>query len=413
MAIRVLILAGWLAANPASALTLTPLDLGEAGPAAQPSVVLAPGGEWLLSWQARTEPGCVALRLRTLARDGTLGPVRTAAQGCNWFVNWADFPSAVVADNGDWLTYWLQKTGEGTYAYAVMTRRSTDRGASWSEPQRLHDDDSQTEHGFVALAPAGADRVQAIWLDGRAMAKPAADGHDHDHGSHDEHAGHDHHGTMRLLSRVLGRKSRGPEEVLDEDVCTCCTTDLLRRGSEHLAVWRGRDPGEIRDIHWAQHAGESWTNRGRVHADDWQMPACPVNGPALAAQGKSVLVAWPTGAGGEGLRLKAQRLDQADAAPVLIEAGEQLLGRVDAIGWGRRQWLLSWLGAAGEGRAALKLAVYDADLKRSTTTVVTELPAGRNLGMPRLAGRGRDAVLVWTEADGAGGTRLKAVRIRG
>jgi hypothetical protein len=33
--------------------------------------------------------------------------------------------------------------------------------------------------------------------------------------------------------------------------------------------------------------------------------------------------------------------------------------------------------------------------------------------MPRLAGRGRDAVLVWTEADGAGGTRLKAVRIRG
>ncbi len=409
MAIRVLILTGLLASAPATALTLTPLDL-DAGPAAQPSVVQTPDGEWLLSWQARTAPGCVALRLRTLARDGTLGPLRTAAEGCNWFVNWADFPSAVVADNGDWLTFWLQKTGEGTYAYAVMTRRSTDRGETWAEPQRLHDDASQTEHGFVALAPAGADRVRAIWLDGRAMAKPAAEGHDHDH---DTHAGHAHHGTMQLRSRELGRDAFGPEELLDADVCTCCTTDLLRRGNAHLAVWRGRDPGEIRDIHWAQRAGESWTPQGRVHADDWQMPACPVNGPALAAQGETVLVAWPTGAGGEGLTLKARRLDQADAAPVRIEASEQLLGRVDAIGWGRRQWLLSWLGAAGEGQAELKLAVYDADLRRSTTTVVTELPAGRNLGMPRLAGRGRDAVLVWTEADGAGGTRLKAVRIRG
>lgn len=412
MAIRVLILTGLLASAPATALTLTPLDL-EAGPAAQPSVVQTPDGEWLLSWQARTAPGCVALMLRTLARDGTLGPLRTAAEGCNWFVNWADFPSAVVADNGDWLTFWLQKTGEGTYAYAVMTRRSTDRGETWAEPQRLHDDASQTEHGFVALAPAGADRVRAIWLDGRAMAKPAAEGHDHDHGDHDTHAGHAHHGTMQLLSRELGRDAFGPEELLDADVCTCCTTDLLRRGNAHLAVWRGRDPGEIRDIHWAQRAGGAWTPQGRVHADDWQMPACPVNGPALAAQGEAVLVAWPTGAGGAGLTLKAQRLDQADAAPVRIEASEQLLGRVDAIGWGRRQWLLSWLGAAGEGQAALKLAVYDADLKRSRTTVVTELPAGRNLGMPRLAGRGRDAVLVWTEADGAGGTRLKAVRIRG
>jgi hypothetical protein len=57
--------------------------------------------------------------------------------------------------------------------------------------------------------------------------------------------------------------------------------------------------------------------------------------------------------------------------------------------------------------AGLSVALRNATTgENPTTIVVTELPAGRNLGMPRLAGSGRDAVLVWTEADGAGGTRL-------
>jgi hypothetical protein len=34
-----------------------------------------------------------------------------------------------------------------------------------------------------------------------------------------------------------------------------------------------------------------------VHADNWTMPACPVNGPAVAARGNDVVVGWYTAAG--------------------------------------------------------------------------------------------------------------------
>ncbi len=115
MAIRVLILTGLLASAPAAALTLTrrrvAAQLAGAHRARLRGAQAAHAG-------ARRHARAVADRGRRL---------QLVREGCNWFVNWADFPSAVVADNGDWLTFWLQKTGEGTYAYAVMTRRSTDR----------------------------------------------------------------------------------------------------------------------------------------------------------------------------------------------------------------------------------------------------------------------------------------------
>ena len=78
----------------------------------------------LLSWVERA--GSQAT-LKFAERTGRgWSPVRTAATGTNWFVNWADVPSVLRLDDRTLVAHWLQKSGSGTYAYDVRLARSTD-----------------------------------------------------------------------------------------------------------------------------------------------------------------------------------------------------------------------------------------------------------------------------------------------
>jgi Neuraminidase (sialidase) len=73
--------------------------------------------------------------LRTAARDVSgWAEARTVAQGENWFVNWADFPSVIALRDGSLAAHWLVKSGTGTYAYNVNIARSKDGGKTWSKP---------------------------------------------------------------------------------------------------------------------------------------------------------------------------------------------------------------------------------------------------------------------------------------
>ena len=50
-----------------------------------------------------------------------------AAQGANWFVNWADYPSVVAIDEKFWVAHWLAKQSGGkTYDYDVALAISND-----------------------------------------------------------------------------------------------------------------------------------------------------------------------------------------------------------------------------------------------------------------------------------------------
>jgi hypothetical protein len=386
--------AGW----PAASLEVQPLALEALGPAAQPSVVADPArGRFVLSWQARLPDGCAALRAAELRPEGRLGPVREAARGCNWFVNWGDFPALAIADNGDWLTYWLPKTGQGTYAYEIRTRRSIDRGRTWEAPVVVHTDATETEHGFVSMAPAGDDRILLVWLDGRAMAQPATDATANTATS--PGSDHSHAGRMSLRSAILRRGGvREDEAQVDSDVCSCCTTDLVRVSpGEHLAVYRDRSEHEIRDIGIARRDSAGWRGEGLVHADNWRIAACPTNGPALATRAGQTLVAWPTMPDSQRVLLRARRLDAP--GPVReIESGAEVTGRVDVAPW-QDGWILSWLGAGGPGRSVLKVATWGPSLAERTRTDVADVPAGRAVGIPRLASLPGHAVLVWTEAE--------------
>jgi len=86
---------------------------------------------------------------------------RQIAQGDNWFVNWADFPSLSALADGTLVAHWLQKSSAGTYSYDVKLSLSHNRGRTWSKPVSPHRDGTPTEHGFVSIGVPHLGRFPA------------------------------------------------------------------------------------------------------------------------------------------------------------------------------------------------------------------------------------------------------------
>jgi hypothetical protein len=358
------------------AMDWTPAD-PPAGPGAMaPSLTPTPNG-LLLTW---LEPGAAqggrrghALRFSRY-RDGRWSAPVTIAAGKDFFANWADFPAVAQAQDGSLTAHWLAKTGDATYAYGIFLARSTDGGATWSPAGLLHSDGLPTEHGFVSWVPEG-NGLRAVWLDGREMLKE---------------------GPMTLRTGMAGQKET--EQVLDARVCDCCQTDAALAADGPVVVFRDRSDKEIRDISIVRKTAAGWSQPARVHADDWEIPGCPVNGPAVAAAGKKVAVAWFTAAAPKGPRVQiafSEDGGQSFGPPVLID-GEQPLGRVDLQLDASGDAIVSWMGFQEKG-AAVRLRRVSAKGVASAPMTIAETSAARSAGFPRSSVSGDRLWLAWVE----------------
>jgi hypothetical protein len=348
---------------------------------AEPDLTTGPDGRVYLSW---VEPGADsthALRFTVLERGAWSQP-RTVASGRGWFVNWADFPSLRVMEGGRMAAHWLQKSGAGKYAYDVRIAQSADGGATWTEGVVPHRDGTQAEHGFASLWAAAGDSLGAVWLDGRKYAT-AKDGPGAE--------------TMLVSTSVRKDGAVGAERVLDDRICDCCQTSMARTTAGPVVVYRDRSPDEVRDISIVRQVNGEWTAPRAVHTDGWVMPACPVNGPAVSADGNRVAVAWFTAADSTA-QVKVAFSDDAGAAfaaPVRIDGGRPL-GRVDVelVDGGA---LVSWLEARGEKGAEVRVRHVARDGKAGEPRVVASSGSERASGFPRMVRAGGEVVFAWTE----------------
>ncbi|MFN8579735.1 MAG: sialidase family protein [Gemmatimonadaceae bacterium] len=227
-----------------------------------------------MTWLERLPDTTVALRYARRTRDAW-DSTRTVAVRRDFFVNWADFPSVIQTASGRLLVHWLQRSSAGKYSYDAMLAHSDDRGLTWSDPVRLHADSSASEHGFVSLVPAG-DSAMAFWLDGRAAG--------------------DHGAMQARVAYVTRDGSLGSESAVDLRTCDCCQTAGAVSSHGPIVAYRDRSESNVRDIVVSRLEDGGWSAPVKVHQDEWQIDACPVNGPAIVAFGDTVAVAWFTAA---------------------------------------------------------------------------------------------------------------------
>ncbi len=354
-----------------------------------PDLAIAPDGRLLLGWINRQQGRRNALQFSSYTdAGGWQSQPRTVAVGHALLANWADTPHILATPDGALWTQWLQSSEDSPSGYDTVLARSRDGGMRWEQITRVNDDGLAAEHGFAALWPAGVDRLGIAWLDGRAQAAAHGEGH---------HAG----GATQLRANVFDMSlNRGADAVLDTMTCDCCQTDVAVTDKGPLLVYRDRDPNEIRDIAVLRFDNGKWSAPKPVHADGWKIEACPVNGPAIAARGNAAIVGWYSEAGGEpALRIaRSTNAGDAFAAPVVVDKGAAVLGRVDVALDGAQAWV-AWLREDANGQA-LMLARYAPDLSRELQRIeVAKLQArGHASGSPKLAANASGAWLAWTDS---------------
>lgn len=391
---------GAAAPSPPQAGGLSPWTLPAPVGAAQPDLVATHDGRLLLSWM-NSQPGRRhALQYASLERDGRWQGPKTIAVGASFFVNWADTPHIASTANGALWVHWLQKSADQAYSYDVMLSTSRDDGMHWSDPLRVHDDGTLTEHGFVSLYPASDDSIGIAWLDGRNMATADEQGGGAKPVQAGAHAAPAHGAMMTLRSAVFdGALQRVSESEVDASTCDCCQTDVAATAKGPLLVYRDRTAAEIRDIYATRLEGGAWRAPAPVHADNWTMPACPVNGPSVAANGDEVVVGWYTAAGGVPAVRIARSTDAGAsfAAPTTLEQGDAAQGRVDIALDAKQAWVL-WVREDATAQS-LWLARLAPDLSRELerVQVATLQGRGRATGFPQLALHGGIAYIVWTD----------------
>jgi len=368
-----------LRAAPGGSVRIDSIASPAAAASGEPNLAVGSAGQVHMSWLEPADSG-YALRFATLS-DGRWSTPTTIRAGRDFFVNWADFPSIEVVGKNRLAAHWLQRTGKTTYAYGVRISQSADDGKTWSTAVVPHRDTAQQEHGFVAMWREGSN-VGAVWLDGRKFQRD----------------GHDAVNDMMLVSTSIDSKGvLGPEVVLDDRTCDCCQNTAAMTNSGPIVAYRNRTADEIRDIYVTRRVNGKWTPGASVSNDNWKIAACPVNGPALAASGNLVALAWFTGAN-DSARVKVAFSTDAGARfgePVRVDGGAPA-GRVDAVLLPDGSALVTWIERTGGDTAAVLVRRITARGEAGPAITVAASSAARASGVPRMVLAGSQVVFAWT-----------------
>jgi hypothetical protein len=338
-------------------------------------------GHAILSWIERSGE-TASLKFSERTANGWTAPQQVAS-GDNWFVNWADVPSVVRVSDHLLAAHWLQTTTPDGEAYDVRIAFSRDDGKTWSAATSPHHDGTQSEHGFASLYPAADGGLGLVWLDGRDADR------------------------MAVRSATFAPDGSQTSETLVRDrACECCPTAAVPTSDGAIAAYRNLGDHDVRDIYVARFTGGKWTAPVPVHNDGWRVESCPINGPAIAANGRVVAVAWFNAKDDQGHTFVAFSNDGGQTFGDAMRADDaSSLGRVGIVLLDDGSAAVAWLEFV-DGRAQLRLRHVTAAGARSASTTLPAFTAGRANGYPRIVGAGRELIFAWAESQD-GTTRVR------
>lgn len=343
------------------------------------------GNHFALSWIERNTDGEARLQMATW-NGSEFDEIRLIAKSKGMFANWADIPSLVEAPSGDLYAHWLNRIGNETYAYGIQIERSIDHGKSWQSLGWLHNDTSATEHGFVSLIPENR-HVRAFWLDGRQMKKPT--------------------GKMMLRTAILDGNKIKSDNMLDDDVCTCCPTGAIQLPGGSAVVYRDRLPQEIRDISLVHLKNDAWSKPSRIQKYNWVMPGCPVNGPSIATNGNIIAVSRFTVIKNKAkIILRLFKDGQAESGKEIILDEHIPVGRCTTV-CSKDAVYNIWIGV-DKKQTVLRMAEVSLSGKIKRKITLVPIDKDRSSGMPRAIFSNNYLWVSWTGSNQVRLGRLKA-----
>jgi len=305
-------------------------------------------------------------------------------KGKDWFVNWADFPSISYNEISNSLfSFHLQKSSEETFSYDVNYH--INQGSSWKDMQKIHDDNTFSEHGFVSSIPY-KDGFMVSWLDGRNTYGKGHDGHAK--------------GAMTIRSAILDNTGKIVDEsLIDGMVCDCCQTSMTISNDIPIIVYRDRSKDEIRDIYYSRYIDSNWTDPQPIHDDEWEINGCPVNGPNIDSNEEKVVVSWFSASNGRPkVNLKFSRDNgRTFGDKILVDNIENSpIGRVDVEFISSDEVIISWLSTV-EGKGKLLMRKIGVNGSVGEIKVIDEVSTERSTGFPQIEKFNDNIYISWTD----------------
>ena len=316
----------------------------------------------------------------TLSNDKWSNPQQIAS-GDNWFVNWADYPVISSDGNRNLLAHYMEKSDTAKFTYDVKMVSSNDSGKTWSQSKILNEDNVKAEHGFVSIVHY-KDGFFTAWLDGRKTAIEGDDG------------GHGHHGEMTLRGAMLDQNGNKTNEwELDNRICDCCQTSVAITETGPVVTYRDRSDEEVRDMSIVRYVNGQWSAPKTIHADNWQIKACPVNGPRVSAVGNNLAVAWFSmkDKKGEVKLIFSKDAGETFNKPIRIDEGNTI-GRVDVVMIDTATAMVSWM----EG-GSIKAAKVHTDGTKENSILIASSSDKRSSGFPQMTKSGNHLIFAWTD----------------
>ena len=303
------------------------------------------------------------------------------------FVNWADFPE-ITTDNLNGITaHYLEMSSEKKYSYDIKIVNSTDQGLKWSNPLKLHSDNTKTEHGFVSTINT-KNGFLSTYLDGRQ----------------NELSNHDKSIRPQMTLRGTSYNIDGnilEDLLIDDRVCDCCQTDLaITENGESIVVYRDRSENEVRDIYYSYKKDSVWSKPLNIYNDNWEIPGCPVNGPAISTYKNNSAVVWYTFSKNKN-QIKVVFTDNINNGfqqPILVEANDPI-GRVDIELLNPNNAIISFIDIIDD-KAYIKLQMIAKDGSQNKLLLIDESSQNRSSGFPviTLNKEKSNTIIAWTES---------------
>ena len=346
------------------------------------------GEDLLMSW-IQNKDSIASLKYSKFNGINWTAPTEIIS-GSDWFVNWADFP-AIADNNGSVLTNILKKSAEGTYTYDIHLQLYSKQKNTWKNNILLNQDGIKSEHGFVSMLPYNNDSFFVTWLDGRTLVGVPKENE-----------------QMTLRAAFIDAEGEISNDILlDDKTCECCNTAATMTANGPVVAYRDRSDTEIRDISIVRFVNGNWTAPKNVYQDHWEIPGCPVNGPAIDSFNDTVALAWFT-AENDNPRIQvsfSENQGETFGLQYRVDNGNAI-GRVDVVMIDQNNAVVSWMEPDGID-TLIQILKVSSNGEKNMPITITKTRSERSSGFPQLEVVGDKLYVAWTSLE----DKIPAIKI--